>query len=93
MRNLQGAGSVMTDNRPAHTQGAHTAMTTGFLVNPDLSRRTIEFELEHANQFLGGTTEDRVSVAFQDDGQTYACLLYTSPSPRDGLLSRMPSSA
>ena len=24
---------------------------------------------------------------------TGACLLYTSPSPRDGLLSRMPSSA
>ena len=24
---------------------------------------------------------------------TTACLLYTSPSPRDGLLSRMPSSA
>ena len=27
-------------------------------------------------------------VAFTED-----CLLYTSPSPRDGLLSRMPSSA
>ena len=27
----------------------------------------------------------------EDDG--YGCLLYTSPSPRDGLLSRMPSSA
>ena len=25
--------------------------------------------------------------------QIIACLLYTSPSPRDGLLSRMPSSA
>ena len=25
--------------------------------------------------------------------QYYNCLLYTSPSPRDGLLSRMPSSA
>ena len=25
--------------------------------------------------------------------QTKGCLLYTSPSPRDGLLSRMPSSA
>ena len=25
--------------------------------------------------------------------QVYVCLLYTSPSPRDGLLSRMPSSA
>ena len=25
--------------------------------------------------------------------EMYSCLLYTSPSPRDGLLSRMPSSA
>ena len=28
-----------------------------------------------------------------DDPLPYICLLYTSPSPRDGLLSRMPSSA
>ena len=28
-----------------------------------------------------------------DELQTQGCLLYTSPSPRDGLLSRMPSSA
>ena len=27
------------------------------------------------------------------EGYTTICLLYTSPSPRDGLLSRMPSSA
>ena len=27
------------------------------------------------------------------DGELRGCLLYTSPSPRDGLLSRMPSSA
>ena len=27
------------------------------------------------------------------DGVVETCLLYTSPSPRDGLLSRMPSSA
>ena len=26
-------------------------------------------------------------------GKSLDCLLYTSPSPRDGLLSRMPSSA
>ena len=26
-------------------------------------------------------------------GRVHVCLLYTSPSPRDGLLSRMPSSA
>ena len=29
----------------------------------------------------------------QLQGLAYTCLLYTSPSPRDGLLSRMPSSA
>ena len=28
-----------------------------------------------------------------DSGIYGSCLLYTSPSPRDGLLSRMPSSA
>ena len=33
-------------------------------------------------------TNDAEIVEMQDD-----CLLYTSPSPRDGLLSRMPSSA
>ena len=34
-------------------------------------------------------------AAFYTDtlGLSAACLLYTSPSPRDGLLSRMPSSA
>ena len=31
------------------------------------------------------------SLAIEE--QFYVCLLYTSPSPRDGLLSRMPSSA
>ena len=29
----------------------------------------------------------------KNDGHSTGCLLYTSPSPRDGLLSRMPSSA
>ena len=43
----------------------------------------------------GAESNDRVAEA--DDDETIAwnsnCLLYTSPSPRDGLLSRMPSSA
>ena len=30
---------------------------------------------------------------FHDIKNNMPCLLYTSPSPRDGLLSRMPSSA
>ena len=35
---------------------------------------------------------NKVQVVDESDF-VYACLLYTSPSPRDGLLSRMPSSA
>ena len=38
------------------------------------------------NEVALGTAEDI-------DAASKACLLYTSPSPRDGLLSRMPSSA
>ena len=33
------------------------------------------------------------NVVRENAGHENACLLYTSPSPRDGLLSRMPSSA
>ena len=40
--------------------------------------------------------QDELSAEAMARGVAYlieACLLYTSPSPRDGLLSRMPSSA
>ena len=43
-----------------------------------------------------GTLDDPEAVkpvAQSNTGRKMACLLYTSPSPRDGLLSRMPSSA
>ena len=39
------------------------------------------------------TSDDENIYIVQPDKNTYNCLLYTSPSPRDGLLSRMPSSA
>eukprot|EP00826_Nyctotherus_ovalis_P051913 TRINITY_DN651_c0_g1_i18.p1 TRINITY_DN651_c0_g1~~TRINITY_DN651_c0_g1_i18.p1 ORF type:complete len:100 (-),score=13.05 TRINITY_DN651_c0_g1_i18:5-304(-) len=34
-----------------------------------------------------------LQLDFSDNYPFKSCLLYTSPSPRDGLLSRMPSSA
>ena len=37
--------------------------------------------------------EDGVIAGMQAAVMTYACLLYTSPSPRDRTRSRMPSSA
>ena len=39
------------------------------------------------------TAADTASDGTISASSSYACLLYTSPSPRDGLLSRMPSSA
>ena len=46
----------------------------------------------------GDTAVEKEGVKLLIDPMSYqyllgACLLYTSPSPRDGLLSRMPSSA
>ena len=43
---------------------------------------------------LGGGEKRRVLECYQDDFDWSGnCLLYTSPSPRDATLSRMPSSA
>ena len=41
---------------------------------------------------IEGSVFDGNGIAL-DDVMLETCLLYTSPSPRDGLLSRMPSSA
>ena len=40
---------------------------------------------------VGKTSSGTTTAGFE--AQSSGCLLYTSPSPRDGLLSRMPSSA
>ena len=42
---------------------------------------------------MGMWTTDRYKNRLDGGAFYYGCLLYTSPSPRDGLLSRMPSSA
>ena len=46
---------------------------------------------KYAGQMMGGQQKKKVRGQKPDESNT--CLLYTSPSPRDGLLSRMPSSA
>ena len=42
---------------------------------------------------VGGSVVASTSGGTSATSQMKICLLYTSPSPRDGLLSRMPSSA
>ena len=45
------------------------------------------------NSDLKDLTNTLVQIAHNGSSDIEFCLLYTSPSPRDGLLSRMPSSA
>ena len=47
---------------------------------------------DYRSNGIGGTMSLLVMFMFLAK-YNYTCLLYTSPSPRDGLLSRMPSSA
>ena len=46
---------------------------------------------ENSDLYLAGLKLDGVGFEAHSDGDI--CLLYTSPSPRDATLSRMPSSA
>ena len=51
-------------------------------------------ELHDVRWVIGSKIEDTFDQLRNDWFGSYkGCLLYTSPSPRDGLLSRMPSSA
>ena len=56
-------------------------------------------ELNDLNNYMAWNTWDSLCMRGTEGAsgmiprQEYDCLLYTSPSPRDGLLSRMPSSA
>ena len=49
---------------------------------------------ENTEETINDTTNenDKGEITMSED-KVYACLLYTSPSPRDATLSRMPSSA
>ena len=56
----------------------------------DTTQSSLEFQPGRSEK-VGGEEDD--GGQSQETVQKESCLLYTSPSPRDGLLSRMPSSA
>ena len=59
----------------------------------------VKDQIEQIKEFIvtfsiDSNTDDGLAVQIESSiNQAHTCLLYTSPSPRDGLLSRMPSSA
>ena len=58
----------------------------------DLPLGITEFLIK-AQDECGNITEKIIEINVEDNTPPIACLLYTSPSPRDATLSRMPSSA
>ena len=47
----------------------------------------------HPDKMADQISDAILDAILEQDTGCRVCLLYTSPSPRDGLLSRMPSSA
>ena len=70
------------------------ADTLVFLGNEALGKpKNHEDAKRMLRELLGKTHEVITGVSIKKDGEVRTCLLYTSPSPRDATLSRMPSSA
>ena len=80
-----------------------------YILNHGHSLHPIQKEIINYNNSLGDIKRMQISISqcqfldliikianikkILEIGTFTGCLLYTSPSPRDGLLSRMPSSA
>ena len=56
------------------------------IVDNNITLKEVQYRITYAGHIKEILWDDVRSY-------TWSCLLYTSPSPRDGLLSRMPSSA
>ena len=97
----RGAGIVASDSAVAHIRDSVTIVEE--VGNPQLKAtddakiHVYGRNLNTDNATITGTFQDgsaiRLSYSTEDSGEIVLCLLYTSPSPRDATLSRMPSSA
>ena len=64
----------------------------GFITDDHLEM-LVEEQAQNPGQMIGQVAQEMGLITDEQLIQALGCLLYTSPSPRDGLLSRMPSSA
>ena len=63
-------------------------------ISKELSRQQNQIELIASENIVSkAVLEAQGSIMTNKYAEGYSCLLYTSPSPRDATLSRMPSSA
>ena len=87
MKNLNHLAVIM-DGNSRWASSRNLPSKAGHKEGVKKARLAVEYALEKKINYL-------TLFAFSTENwlREEACLLYTSPSPRDGLLSRMPSSA
>ena len=82
----------MTDNNTnMHMTEKDLTKLANRIVSKMMHLKTMEQWFDHVRDSDMGEDQDFYALNISEEYE--ACLLYTSPSPRDGLLSRMPSSA
>ena len=94
--NTQGVGNVAAEYRSFEDDegGDGTTTTTSEATTPGRDVTAITGrEQRRDDEKARGTRQVIRVVDDDDDDDDNDCLLYTSPSPRDATLSRMPSSA
>ena len=90
-KGLEGLRDELIEELQALAQRPAEERETTLLIVPHMLRDFLDF-----NDFLDEADSAVQELDLEGEFQVasfHPCLLYTSPSPRDGLLSRMPSSA
>ena len=83
----QDSVAILTLNRPEALNSFNKEMVR------DLKRAYKDLDSDPTVRIIVVTGAGRAFCAGADISEGFGCLLYTSPSPRDATLSRMPSSA
>ena len=82
---------VKLQGKKQHTINIEKFLTQG--LDPEQIEDVVSRKLQEYDDSVVGVEFMLNVQSIADTVQPETCLLYTSPSPRDGLLSRMPSSA
>ena len=96
LKNLKGTGIQFLDADPVEYVGTWASggsVNTARQYGAGIGSSTAGLIFGGSSPPVVANTEQYNGTAWTEVNDLNACLLYTSPSPRDGLLSRMPSSA
>ena len=92
LTNNKAGSGTLTTHKPSYVTGDLWDSATNTIDLGELPVGTVVL-VRNDYDITTGSANTRLDARLYFPDTTKSCLLYTSPSPRDGLLSRMPSSA